>query len=57
MEGWTEKEVREEYEKKVCGIFREARMRVGDKTSVNVGFDMSRDIVTTVAVEAVGYRV
>ncbi len=51
------KEVREEYEKKVCEKLREARMTVGEETSVNDMFNVFKEVVMTVAQEVVGYRV
>lgn len=51
------KEVREEYKKKVCKKLREAKITVGEETSVNVVFNVFKEVVTTEAQELVGYRV
>lgn len=51
------KEVREEYERKVCERLREARMTVEEGISVNDVFSVFRDVVTAVAAEVVGYKV
>ncbi len=55
VKSWKGK--REEYEKKACEKFREARMTDGEETSVNVVFNVFKEVVTTVAQEVVGYRV
>ena len=49
-------EVREGYENKVCEKL-EVGITVGEETIVNVVFNVFKDVVTTVAAEAVGYRV
>ena len=42
---------------KVCEKFGEARMTVEDETSVNIVFNVFKDVVMTVAQEVAGYRV
>ena len=51
------KEIREEYVKRVCEKLGEARMTVDEETSVNVVFNVFKDVMTSVAQEVVGYRV
>ncbi len=51
------KEVREEYEMKVCEKLREARMTVVEETSVNDMFNVFKKVVMTVEHEVVGNRV
>ena len=41
----------------MCENLREARMKVGEGTKVNVVFNVFKEIVMTVAQEVVGYRV
>ena len=49
------KEVREEYERKVCEKLRDARMTVDERESVSKVFRMFKDAVTMVATEVVRY--
>ncbi len=49
------KEVREEYEKKVCEKLRDVRMTVGEET-VNVVLNVFKEVVMTVAQEVVDYN-
>ncbi len=49
-------EVREEFEKKVCEKFGEARMTVGEETSVNDVFNVFKEVMT-VAQKVVGHRI
>ncbi len=51
------KEVIEKFEKKACEKLREARMTVGEETSVNDVFNVLKKSVMTAAQEVVGYRI
>ncbi len=51
------KEVREEFEKKVCEKLGEARTTVGEETNVNDVFYVFKEVVMTVAQEVVCYRI
>ncbi len=58
VKGWIGRRLeRSMREKKVCEKLREAKMTVGEETSVNDVFKVFKEVVMTVAQEVVGYRV
>ena len=56
-EKMVRKEVKEKYERIVCGRLQEGRTAVSEETSVNDVFSLFKGVVTTVVSEVVGYRV
>ena len=50
------KEVKNEYERKVCESFREGRMTVEEGVSVSEVFKVLKGAVTSIIAEMVGYR-